>query len=95
MNTLGSRSPFLFVSYRGKKGLNAFRAGDTNHSVKNRGLGGPDEPSEPPATLSIARRKPMETHKALVIDDEQIVLDSVSKILREEDYRVEVTLSGR
>ncbi|UCE34333.1 MAG: response regulator [Deltaproteobacteria bacterium] len=37
----------------------------------------------------------METHKALVIDDEQIVLDSVSKILREEDYSVDITLSGR
>jgi DNA-binding NtrC family response regulator len=37
----------------------------------------------------------METHKALVIDDEQIVLDSVSKILREEDYSVDSTLSGR
>jgi DNA-binding NtrC family response regulator len=37
----------------------------------------------------------METHKALVIDDEQIVLDSVSKILREEDYTVDITLSGR
>ena len=37
----------------------------------------------------------METHKALVIDDEQIVLDSVSKILAEENYTVEVTLSGR
>ena len=37
----------------------------------------------------------METHKALVIDDEQIVLDSVSKILAEENYTVEVSLSGR
>jgi DNA-binding NtrC family response regulator len=37
----------------------------------------------------------METHKALVIDDEQIVLDSVSKILRDENYTVDVTLSGR
>ena len=37
----------------------------------------------------------METHKALVIDDEQIVLDSVSKILIEENYAVDVTLSGR
>lgn len=33
--------------------------------------------------------------KALVIDDEQIVLDSVSKILKEENYKVEVSLSGR
>jgi DNA-binding NtrC family response regulator len=37
----------------------------------------------------------METKKALVIDDEQIVLDSVSKILKSENYEVEVTLSGR
>jgi DNA-binding NtrC family response regulator len=37
----------------------------------------------------------METKKALVIDDEQIVLDSVSKILTEEHYSVEVSLSGR
>lgn len=37
----------------------------------------------------------METKKALVIDDEQIVLDSVSKILTSENYEVEVTLSGR
>jgi DNA-binding NtrC family response regulator len=37
----------------------------------------------------------METHKALVIDDEQIVLDSVSKILRDENYTVDGTLSGR
>ena len=37
----------------------------------------------------------MEKKKALVIDDEQIVLDSVSKILAEEDYTVEVSLSGR
>jgi DNA-binding NtrC family response regulator len=33
--------------------------------------------------------------KALVIDDEQIVLDSVKKILAEGDYEAEVTLSGR
>ncbi|MBW2039455.1 MAG: response regulator [Deltaproteobacteria bacterium] len=33
--------------------------------------------------------------KALVIDDEQIVLDSVSKILKEENYDVDVSLSGR
>jgi DNA-binding NtrC family response regulator len=32
--------------------------------------------------------------KALVIDDEQIVLDSVQKILAAEDYSVETTLSG-
>jgi len=36
--------------------------------------------------------KPM---KALVIDDEKIVLDSVSKILTDKDYKVDVTLSGR
>jgi DNA-binding NtrC family response regulator len=33
--------------------------------------------------------------KALVIDDEQIVLDSVSRILTDENYMVECTLSGR
>ena len=33
--------------------------------------------------------------KALVIDDEQIVLDSVSKILTAENYEVAVSLSGR
>ncbi len=32
--------------------------------------------------------------KALVIDDEQIVLDSVKRILSEADYEVEATLSG-
>jgi DNA-binding NtrC family response regulator len=37
----------------------------------------------------------MKTIKALVIDDEQIVLDSVSKILTSENYEVETTLSGR
>jgi DNA-binding NtrC family response regulator len=37
----------------------------------------------------------METRKALVIDDEQIVLDSVSKILKDENFEVEVSLSGR
>jgi DNA-binding NtrC family response regulator len=37
----------------------------------------------------------MENKKALVIDDEQIVLDSVSKILTEENYSVEVSLNGR
>jgi DNA-binding NtrC family response regulator len=39
--------------------------------------------------------EPMENKKALVIDDEQIVLDSVSKILTEENYSVEVSLNGR
>jgi DNA-binding NtrC family response regulator len=33
--------------------------------------------------------------RALVIDDEQIVLDSVKRILVEGDYEVEATLSGR
>ena len=33
--------------------------------------------------------------KILVIDDEQVVLDSVSKILIEENYEVDVSLSGR
>ena len=37
----------------------------------------------------------MEKKKALVIDDEQVVLDSVSKILTDENYEVDVTLSGR
>ncbi|MCJ7593778.1 MAG: response regulator, partial [Desulfobacterales bacterium] len=37
----------------------------------------------------------MEKKKARVIDDEQIVLDSVRKILSEDNYEVEVTLSGR
>jgi len=37
----------------------------------------------------------MEKNKALVIDDEQIILDSVSKILKDENYEVDVSLSGR
>jgi DNA-binding NtrC family response regulator len=37
----------------------------------------------------------MEINRALVIDDEQIVLDSVSKILKEERYEVDTALSGR
>jgi DNA-binding NtrC family response regulator len=37
----------------------------------------------------------MGKNKALVIDDEQIVLDSVSKILKDENYEVDVSLSGR
>ena len=37
----------------------------------------------------------MEKKKALVIDDEQIVLDSVSQILMDENYEVDVSLSGR
>ena len=37
----------------------------------------------------------MEKNKALVIDDEQIVVDSVSKILTDETYEVDVSISGR
>ena len=37
----------------------------------------------------------MEKKKALVIDDEQVVLDSVSKILTDENYEVDITLNGR
>ena len=37
----------------------------------------------------------MEKKKALVIDDEQIVLDSVRKILTDADYHVDVSLNGR
>jgi len=37
----------------------------------------------------------MEKKKALVIDDEQIVLDSVSQILIDDNYEVDVSLSGR
>jgi DNA-binding NtrC family response regulator len=44
---------------------------------------------------ALQRRNTMEKNKALVIDDEQIVLDSVSKILTDEDYEVDVSLSGR
>ncbi len=36
----------------------------------------------------------MKQIKALVIDDEQIVLDSVKKILADEHFEVDVTLSG-
>ncbi len=36
----------------------------------------------------------MEKMKALVIDDEQIVLDSVSRILQEDNFKVDVSLSG-
>ncbi|MDO9262998.1 MAG: response regulator [Desulfosalsimonadaceae bacterium] len=36
----------------------------------------------------------MKQIKVLVIDDEQVVLDSVKKILAEEHYEVDVTLSG-
>jgi DNA-binding NtrC family response regulator len=37
----------------------------------------------------------MDKTKVLVIDDEQVVLDSVKKILLDEGYEVEVNLSGR
>jgi len=37
----------------------------------------------------------MEKKKALVIDDEQIVLDSVGTLLRDEGFDVDVSLSGR
>ena len=37
----------------------------------------------------------MENRKALVIDDEQVVLDSVRKILDAENYEVDVTLKGK
>ena len=37
----------------------------------------------------------MEKKKALVIDDEKVVLDSVSKILTDENYEVDITLNGR
>jgi len=37
----------------------------------------------------------MEKKKAIVIDDELIVLDSVSQILIDENYEVDVSLSGR
>jgi DNA-binding NtrC family response regulator len=37
----------------------------------------------------------MEKKRVLIIDDERIVLDSITKILKGEDFEVEVTLSGR
>jgi DNA-binding NtrC family response regulator len=37
----------------------------------------------------------MNTTRALVIDDEQIVLDSVSRILSEDTYEVDTSLNGR
>jgi DNA-binding NtrC family response regulator len=37
----------------------------------------------------------MEKKRVLVIDDERIVLDSITKIMREENFEVDVTLSGR
>jgi len=43
----------------------------------------------------VLKGDPMKQIKALVIDDEQIVLDSVKKILAEEHYETDVTLSGK
>jgi len=40
-------------------------------------------------------RNVMEGKKVLVIDDERVVLDSVSKILTDKDYQVDTSLSGR
>lgn len=37
----------------------------------------------------------MTKKKVLVIDDERIVLDSITKILKDEDFAVDVNLSGR
>jgi DNA-binding NtrC family response regulator len=37
----------------------------------------------------------MRKNKALVIDDEQIVLDSIRKILMDENYEVDLSLKGR
>jgi DNA-binding NtrC family response regulator len=37
----------------------------------------------------------MKTKRVLVIDDEQIVLDSIRKILKNEDCEIDVSLSGR
>jgi DNA-binding NtrC family response regulator len=37
----------------------------------------------------------MKTKRVLVIDDEQIVLDSIRKILKDEDCEVDTALSGR
>ena len=37
----------------------------------------------------------MKTKSALVIDDEQIVLDSIFKILASENFKVDVTLKGK
>ena len=37
----------------------------------------------------------MKKKKVLAIDDERIVLDSISKILKEENFAVEVSLRGR
>jgi DNA-binding NtrC family response regulator len=37
----------------------------------------------------------MQKKRVLVIDDERIVLDSITKILKNENFEVDVTLSGR
>lgn len=37
----------------------------------------------------------METKKILVIDDEQVVLDSVARVLPEDEFDVEITTSSR
>jgi DNA-binding NtrC family response regulator len=37
----------------------------------------------------------MEKRKALVIDDEQVVLDSVKKVLAAENYEVDLSLKGK
>lgn len=37
----------------------------------------------------------MKEKRVLVIDDERIVLDSITKIMTEENFEVDVTLSGR
>lgn len=37
----------------------------------------------------------MQKKRVLVIDDERIVLDSITKVLKEDNFEVDVTLSGR
>ena len=37
----------------------------------------------------------MKQNKLLVIDDEQVVLDSVRRVLAEENFDIETSLSGR
>jgi len=37
----------------------------------------------------------MEKMKALVIDDDQAILDSIIKILTDKNYEVDVSLRGR
>ena len=43
----------------------------------------------------LERSEPMKRIKALVIDDEEIVLDSVKKILSQENFNVDIALSSR